>query len=292
MPRHHAIFLAVLLPLLLAATSQALPDAQVLVDSEHAFARDAAQLGVRDAFMRWLAPTAVVFSPGPVNGLRANARRAATKARLSWEPEVAVMSSSGDLGWTTGPWTWRHDSTLTATEAWGDYLTLWRLQPGGDWRAVLDIGIGHDAPKGAAPALVARVLPATRAAGRSPRSRRHSLWQSDADFAKTAAEAGVPAALERFAAEDVRLLLPGSRRIEGRAATRDSMSARPNRPTLMSFAQFVSASGDLGYTYGSYVEKGAAGPDSSYYVHIWQRGPARSWELAVELLQPVPKRAK
>jgi len=281
-----------LLMLPLAVESQAVPDAQVLVESEHAFARDAARVGVRDAFLHWLAPTGVVFAPGPVNGLRANAARHATPARLAWEPEVAVISSSGDLGWTTGPWTWRHDSTLTVAEAWGEYLTLWRRQPGGDWKAALDIGIDHDAPAGAAPALVAHALPPARGAGRSPLSRRHSLWQCDADFAKTAAAAGVPGAYDRFGAEDLRLLLPGTHRIDGRAAARDSMRARAAHPAMMSLAQFISESGDLGYTYGSFVEKGAAGMDSSYYVHIWQRGATRPWELAVELLQPVPKRAK
>jgi hypothetical protein len=60
----------------------------------------------------------------------------------------------------------------------------------------------------------------------------------------------------------------------------------------MSLAQYVGDRGDLGYTYGTLVEAGAAGADSSYYLHIWQREGGQPWRLALELLQPLPPARK
>ena len=112
----------------LAATPTG-PDA--LIAAEHAFAHDAATHSVREAFLAWLSPTAVVFQPRPVNGRKAYAAAKPNRARLAWEPVVAVMSGAGDLGWTTGPWEWRSDSTHAEPQATGEFVTLWRRQPDG-----------------------------------------------------------------------------------------------------------------------------------------------------------------
>lgn len=71
---------------------------EALVEAEHAFARDVAAHGVRDGFLAWLAPTGVVFAPGPVNARKFYTARPAGPSRLAWEPAVAVMSGAGDLG--------------------------------------------------------------------------------------------------------------------------------------------------------------------------------------------------
>src|SRR5258708_6737229 len=47
------------------------PDATQLVQNELDFGRDVAHLGIRAGFMKWLAPTSVVFRPQPVNGPKA-----------------------------------------------------------------------------------------------------------------------------------------------------------------------------------------------------------------------------
>ena len=60
---------------------------------------------------------------------------------------------------------------------------------------------------------------------------------------------------------------------------------------LMSNAQYISTSGDLGYTYGTFVT-GSAAADSAYYVHVWQRGAASTWRLAFEVVMPIPKPEK
>ena len=283
-----ALLVAAAAPPALAASSS---DPATLVEAEHAFAHDAARLGTRAAFLRWLAPSAVVFEPAPVNARRWYAARQAPRGVLAWEPEVAVLSDAGDLGWTSGPWQWRADSTGRAPDATGSYVTLWRRQADGSLLAVFDAGTSHEAPRGAAAAPELRRLSATHA-GLSPLAQRNALWRADAEYAKRAAQDGVAAAFAASAAPDARVLREGHAPVVGRDAARDSLARWHDRPALMSLAQFVSDSGDLGYTYGAFVERRGSETDSSYYLHVWHRSSARVWELALDLLHPAPPARK
>ncbi len=281
-----AVALAALALLALAAAPE-VPGPQSLVDGEHAFAAAVAARGIRAGFLEWLAPKAVVFRPGPVNGPAAYSEAKASAARLAWRPEYAAISSAGDLGWTSGPWSWRRDSA-SAEAAWGDYLSLWKRGADGRLRVVLDVGVSHArrAPLEAPAFLAPADAPA---AARGPLDRRRSLWKADADFGALARQGGVATALEQYGHERVVLLREGRGRVVGLSAACDSARAHEGSATLMSLAQFLSGSGDLGYTYGTFLTGSVEAPDSAWYVHVWHRGRAKPWELAVELVAPVPK---
>ena len=268
-----------------AAAPGAGPEA--LVEAERAFAQAADAGTVRDAFLAYLAPTAVVFQNGPVNARKLYQSLKPGHARLAWQPAFAVMSGAGDLGWTTGPWQWRRDSSRTAPDATGEYTTLWRRQPDGTLKAVLDMGIEHDAPPAGTPVPVPvlRTLSGTRTT-RGPLAARGVMWKADADYARVAATQGHAAAFAAVATADARLLRQGAFPVIGREPVRDTLAAHPGTEHFMSTAQFIADSGDLGYTYGTLIARSAAGADSSYYLHIWQREGARPWQLAFELVKP------
>ncbi len=282
-------FLAWLLLVLVASLALAqgapAPDAQKLIDNEHAFATDVAAHGVREGFLRWLAPTGIVFGPGPVNAIKFYKARKPLPTRLAWYPVKAVMSASGDMGWTTGPWDWRSDSTKTKAEASGDFVTVWRRQGDGSWKAAFDGGVGRAAMPVEGPAALSVLPPGPRGGG--PLARRHTLYQTDTDYATLMGQQGVSAAIARYAAEDVIVLRDDMPRLTNATVARDSL-AREGTFMAMSMGQYIADAGDLGYTFGSRVRSNAAGPDSSYYLHIWQRGRTRPWELVLEYVQPVP----
>ncbi len=67
--------------------------------------------------------------------------------RLTWKPLRADIAKSGDLGWTTGSY------EVTAKDKAGDtfvrhgkYVTIWRKQADGAWKAVLDGGNPDEPP--------------------------------------------------------------------------------------------------------------------------------------------------
>jgi ketosteroid isomerase-like protein len=75
---------------------------------------------------------------------------------LTWTPDRAVASGTGDLVLTGGAWRWLEPGeTDPARAAAGRYFTVWRRAPDGLLRAVLD---GDDRPPPPIPDRVARRL--------------------------------------------------------------------------------------------------------------------------------------
>jgi ketosteroid isomerase-like protein len=244
---------------------------------------------VREGFLAWLAPTSVVFRPGPVSGLKTyEKQKPGWNGLLAWTPMHAAISADGKLGWSTGPWTWSRDSTQKKPDAHGEYMSVWRMQADGSWKAVLDCGVGHPAPGRDTPA-VTYSAPGPGANVGSPLAARQSLYQADAAFAKLAESAGVSDAIARYGTDDIIVLREGDQRVTGKSAARDSIASREATARMVSNAQSVAGSGDLGYTYGTFVTGGLADADSSWYVHVWHRGAAASWKLAFQVVMPVAK---
>ncbi len=277
--------------LLVAATPLPAASPEEIVIAEHAFATDVAALGIREGFLRWLAPTGVVFRPGPVNGIKSTQATPVSPALLSWQPAKVVMSASADLAWSTGPWSY-HAVAGREAIAWGEFVSIWRRQADGRWKVVLDAGVDHAHVNQDSVVVATQVLSDAARTGNKPLWRRQTLWQADDAYAKAAGTGGVAGAIEQFAASDIRRLRDGSMPILGVSAARDSAAARNERGVFMSLAQFISDKGDLGYTYGTFVETRGAVVDSSYYVHIWKRGATRPWELSLDLLLAQPKSGK
>ena len=64
---------------------------------------------------------------------------------LTWEPRTGDVAASGELGWLTGPSTFIDRTDPKAQPRYGNYLSVWRRQPGGAWRVFIDVGA--DAPQ-------------------------------------------------------------------------------------------------------------------------------------------------
>jgi ketosteroid isomerase-like protein len=279
--------------LLLSAPRASSADADAaaaIVGAEKAFAAQVRSVGVRDGFLAWLSPTSVVFRPGPVSGIKTYEKQPpGWRGLLAWTAMHAAISADGKLGWSTGPWTFSRDSTQKKPDAHGEYLSVWRLQADGSWKAVLDCGIGHPAPTRDTPAVTFSAPVPGANLGSKPLATRQSLYQADAAFAKLAGTAGVSDAIAHYGAEDIIVLREGDQRVTGKLAARDSIASREATARMVSNSQSVAGSGDMGYTYGTFVTGGLADPDSSWYVHVWHRGAAASWKLACQVVMPVPK---
>ncbi len=73
---------------------------------------------------------------------------------ISWLPEGAVVAASGDLGYTFGSNEFRlNDAKGVRVTTKGKYVTIWRKQADGSWKAIVDTG-NSDAPP--APAAAAK----------------------------------------------------------------------------------------------------------------------------------------
>src|ERR671927_840167 len=126
-----------------------------VVEAEHAFAQRSIDEGMKAAFLAYAAPDGVVVNRrGPVNAIETwRQREPAPTGLLTWWPTYADVSRAGDMGWTTGPYEFRENATKEKPDDTGHFFTVWRRQPDGSWKWVLDLGIGHPAPAATEEAL-------------------------------------------------------------------------------------------------------------------------------------------
>src|SRR5437868_10756079 len=140
------VLFTLILLLLTYAVGSAQGDLQKLVDTEHEFARAAAEKGTKTAFLAYLTDDAVVFVPDQTNGKAFWTARGDTSSLLSWAPNYADISANGIMGYTTGNWEFRANGKGDAPSAFGDFITVWLRQPSGRYKFVIDIGVSHDKP--------------------------------------------------------------------------------------------------------------------------------------------------
>jgi ketosteroid isomerase-like protein len=59
---------------------------------------------------------------------------------LAWEPTKVEVSQSGDLAYTLGRWSFEREDKEGNTETLGGaYVAVWRKEPNGKWKLVIDI---------------------------------------------------------------------------------------------------------------------------------------------------------
>ena len=136
-----------MIPLLLMLAAADAP-AMTPVDAERAFAADAKTIGQWTAFRKWSTDDAVMFVPQPVNAHEFLKDRKDPPKVIDWWPTASWISCDGKFAVNTGGWQ-RPDGVV------GYFSTVWRRQPNGSWKWIVD---GGDNLKAARP-RPAKVVP-------------------------------------------------------------------------------------------------------------------------------------
>jgi ketosteroid isomerase-like protein len=129
------------------------PGKILLFDIEARFAKDVAARGGA-AFADWFAEDGVSLGNAqqPVVGRVAIMKSANWDPKvyqLTWTPTDAVMGPSGDIGYTWGHFEGHSkDANGNPVTTSGRYITIWRKQPDGKWKVVLDAGANEPAAAG------------------------------------------------------------------------------------------------------------------------------------------------
>lgn len=263
---------------------QAPHDTSSLFEAERAFAAKAVVCGSDSAFLFALAQDAIVFRPGPVNGrhwIRENP--GPSSGRLVWEPSDGAVAAAGDLGFTTGPWIYSDTNRTDRPPRYGHFVSIWKRQDNGAWKVVLDIGTGH--PERSANAVRGRFDRAHWGAGPSGRNGEKQssvLLKAEEDLVLAMDRTGSRKPLLTRIAPDAVLYRGGEPPITDREKIRKAIES-PMQPYYWKpTAAVVSASGDLAYSYGSYV----AGNEKGHYLRIWRLSQEGEWLIAIDLTNP------
>jgi ketosteroid isomerase-like protein len=258
-------------------------DRDSLAASELAFAKRSVEQGMRAAFIEYFADDGINFAPDPGNTrARYRARPEAIEPFiLDWHPAIAAVARAGDLGFTTGPYAITGRAPAVREPAQGMFFSVWRRQPDGNWRVIVDGGAPTRAPVpdaafGEDPQPLISIAEAAGAAGQK------TLFELEAQplFGEPAAANGYAALL----ADDARLVIGPSPPALGRDAIVAQLAERQLKFRWETLAAGVSRSDDLGYSYGRLHLLGAQGKTPGHYVHVWMRDRGGHWRIVAELM--------
>lgn len=116
-----------------------------LVAADKAFCAKSLKDGPKAAMLEYVVDDGKLLSEFKLGAQGVNAlfMQFPPTATLKWEPAFVDVSASGDLGYTWGryiltlPNAIKDRGPLVKT---GNYVTIWKRQPGGGWKVVLDGG--------------------------------------------------------------------------------------------------------------------------------------------------------
>lgn len=261
-----------------------------LADAERSFAASARELGVRDAFLKFLAPDAVMFVPDPViahEGLINRPSVPFADEPLTWEPRLGDIAESGELGWLTGPSAFVVTNGSDPGPRHTNYLSVWKRQSDGAWRVIIDVGVATPAEPPFAPGF--NRFPMQERWAANAGSLRPAVTLADADQALNdlLAQRGLRDGYAPVLTDATRFHRAGDMPVVGPQAILERIDATPGNYTGSPTRVEQAASKDLGFSYGSYELDGPA-PKSGTYLRIWHRGADGVWRLAVDLAQPRP----
>ena len=166
-----------MIPLLLMLAAADVPP-QTPVEAERAFAADAKAIGQWTAFRKWSTDDAVMFVPQPANAHDFLKGRKDPAEAIDWWPTASWMSCDGNLAVNTGGWR-RPDGKV------GYFSTVWKRQPDGGWKWIVDGGDELKTARGrpaAPPVTVAHCLgkgDAVGIGGKAPESKTGSGHSDD-----------------------------------------------------------------------------------------------------------------
>lgn len=262
----------------------------MVVAAEVAFAAQATQTSTEAAFLANSAPAGLVAD----NGKLANAqevwrtRPSRPGSKLSWYPVLADAAQSGDLGYTTGPWTLLQNNRPISA---GEYVTVWRKQLNGQWKFAVNMSIERI---GVMPAQVATVArPRLMAAAATPSAAPSNIvLEVDSKFA--AAELMKPGATyQQYLSAEARLYRSSLSMMQGAAASAN-MKAIDGGYLFVASTGYLAAAGDLGYVVGSFHRPASTNHpvENGTYLRLWRREADASWRIVLEMLNFVPEVAE
>jgi len=273
-----------------ALSAQGQTPLEEMVKTEQAFSKMAEEKNTREAFMTFIADDGLLFRPGAVNGKKwmlehpEPAPPAGKKPLLAWQPNVAGMSASGDMGFTTGPWEAKGDIKDPKPVRYGHFVTVWKKQPDGTWRFVVDLGITH--PQSGGPQTLwhpTEKVESTTSTVESAKALK-ALVDRDRMLSLATWEHSLGYAFQSFASPEIRVYRAGNLPYVGLTAATPALAKMTGKFKSQPIGGDVSRAGDFGYTHGTYeisdtaekvVERGS-------YVRIWRK-QGGAWRVVLDV---------
>ncbi|MEK7854703.1 MAG: nuclear transport factor 2 family protein, partial [Acidobacteriota bacterium] len=216
---------------------------RTIFDTEKRFEKMVAEKGIRDGFMEFLSPVAVMFMPDATNGREAWKARPASPASLTWNPIWIDVATNGALGYSIGNSQYLAKGKDDPAVVYGHYISVWMRQGDGTYKAELDTGINHDKP-----ASEPSVWKSPLDSGKEANPDRISAADSSISFYQKSEEDGAASAYKSFLADDVIVLRQGKLPAFDKKAANLLLKDAPK--IAFSKRKLFTEAADLGYVHG------------------------------------------
>ncbi|MFC3562012.1 nuclear transport factor 2 family protein [Pedobacter jamesrossensis] len=258
-----------------------------LVNAENEFEKSIAKIGDKDSYIEYSSANALVFRPNPVNSKTFYAAQAKGMNEVSWEPNLAKVSKSGDWGFTTG--TYQVGKT---DKKYGQYLSIWKVE-NGKWRLAIDLGTESNKPLTKVSNRFVEpkehIAPKTFINEKDIKAGKDVILTTEKTLNTFLKTHGI-GAFGGFLTNDARLLFPGNEAIDGKGKVLTFLNGMVSKINLKTTGVDKAAGSDFAYTYGvATIDYKADLRESFNYVFIYEKAADASWNLIVQAFVPAER---
>lgn len=256
-----------------------------LIANEFTFAKSAAEVGTRDAFLQFIADDGIIFRPNPINGKTFLSQSPKRPGLLSWYPSYAEISANGDFGFTTGPADFRKEKDSAAI--WfGNFCTVWQRQSNGEWKFLIDIGNSNKKPE-----IQTEPLKYSEPAKHELKPQisyeptlLDPLFEANKSLNNILLKEGAIEGYKRFVSDKSRILVDNKFPIIGVDQIAEFISTEIKKYSFVPVGGKLSSSSDLGFTYGNLELKDTHNNKNEIfnYVHVWKK-ENNAWIILAEI---------
>jgi ketosteroid isomerase-like protein len=248
-----------------------------LIQAEKNFAAYSVAHSTKEAFQQFIDSNSMMFDNGkPVKAIDFWEKKEKNAGVLKWRPQYAELSASGDFGYTTGPWTFQPTKNDTIV-ARGQYSTVWHINKDGEWKFLVDLGIGNTQINSTNE--VVRINYSKQSESSNVITPVYPIVAAENDFLHLFAK-GKSKAYKKYLSNESILNRNGHLPAVSFAGRRKLIRSTPPFDKNEMEGWGVSPDPDMGYAYGKTMINGK----QENYLRIWRR-EISGWKIAVEVLR-------
>lgn len=246
-----------------------------MINAEKSFAAFTKTHTIKEGFLHYMDSAGVIFRQGKAVNARASFSKQPVGAGvLSWAPDFAVISSSGDMGVTAGPYQFRDKPGTDTPVAYGHFSSAWRKNETGEWTNRADLGVNYKVTNTLFTAIRSEVIIRRDAAN----TTLENMLQIDRTFNLEMSRKDVGSILSFFS-EKARLMIDGFKPFDGRDCITSGLQHLPAGTRAETINGELSAAKDFAYVYGSLTN----GDKKGNYLRAWIL-ENKEWKLVLQTL--------
>lgn len=247
-----------------------------LINAEKQFAWFTATHTVKEGFLAYMDSAGLIFRQGnELNALEAYRKQPSSPGVLNWTPAFAVISSSGDMGVTTGPYEFMAKSMQDTPVGRGSFCSVWQINKHGEWKNMADLGTSY---KLVAPP-VRQVKEVVQPKQTTDAISFEDILVIDKKFNAALQQKNMGMWMQ-YIASDSWLNIEGELPAIGMLQIADALQKLPGSVQVVAKAGSLSSAKDLAFVYGT-VTNGAS---RNNYLRVWIYRN-KQWQVIVQTLK-------